>query len=288
MAEAENASEQVATGPWADLTDWSTWDRQPWPDQPPLCGPPDPKRPTWGGACAGPGEDGKGCHARWSSLWSGKRGEPAFCKLVPCYAQWKKEKRGRDASHDVELSPADQLRRDRKRAREEAAAPAQTHPVDSALPAPTTPATPVAVVGTWEPISLCAILGQRWKEPSAVQPWQRRSITSLGSGDIQVIAFGKYSEAPGEDTEGVPDAQWRTLAELTATFGADVAHHLWKTYLADIARAGHAAINAAEAYATEKVGSLGAGAMNGAGSDTEDNDETQTPAGWQAESSWVG
>ena len=68
MAEAENAQEQATTGPWADLTDWSTWDRQPWPDQPPLCGPPDPKRPTWGGACAGPGEDGKGCHARSNML----------------------------------------------------------------------------------------------------------------------------------------------------------------------------------------------------------------------------
>ena len=46
--------------------DWGTWDRLPFNDEPNEQ-PPDPKRPKWGGPCAGKGPDGKGCHARW---WS--------------------------------------------------------------------------------------------------------------------------------------------------------------------------------------------------------------------------
>ena len=283
-AEVDNVGEQATSGPWPELLDWSAWDRLPWPDEPPLDGPPDPKRTKWGGPCAGPGEDGKGCHARWASLWSGKKGEPTFCKLGPCYAAWRREKAERDAQKEIAgLSTGEKMRHVRKRAREEAELKAEL-PNPASLSAvampPLLPIPPLAMpIGTWEPIVVNAILGQRWKEPSAVEPWERRSIKNLGSGDFQVIAFGKYSEAPNRDSEGVPDAQWRTLAELTGSFGAEATRKLLRKYLADIERAGLFAIDAAEKYATDNVGGLGADpSLN---PQSGDEDETETPSHMQ-------
>ena len=148
--------------------DWTTWDLLPFNDSRPEGDPPDAKRGKWGGPCAGPGKEGTGCHARWASVWYGKKGESQFCKESACHKQWERERDAMRAEKaEAGLTQADRLRQERKGKRErgEAELGMGRPNVAQMAAAPATPGTPALATpvqsGTWDPVQIECFTGQR-------------------------------------------------------------------------------------------------------------------------------
>ena len=175
MAPQNNSGAQLAaaTAAVADDFDWTTWDQLPFDDSPPPGLPPDPKRGKWGGPCAGPGKDGKGCHQRWASVWYGKKGFPQFCKESACHARWAVLRdREKEAKAEAGLSQGERLRKERKEKRAHDEIEPESAPIRTGLAsAATTPISPAlstplqssaaSTCGVWEPVQFECILGQR-------------------------------------------------------------------------------------------------------------------------------
>ena len=246
-----------AAPPEAADFDWGTWDRLPFNDEPNEQ-PPDPKRPKWGGPCAGKGPGGKGCRERWSSLWSGRKGEPQFCKISACYKEWQAGKSVREEERALSrMSEADKARADRKRQKPTAAI--EVPHEQPALAQTTQPyaASAVAVPvsqpasGVWDPVNIKSILGQRWREPTAMQPWERRNHEKFFQSGPEFIVWGSFSDQPEEDTVGVQDAQWVSLTDITSIFGAEAALEKVREWLAYVERESAAHIAQVEQQASK-------------------------------------
>jgi hypothetical protein len=180
--------------------------------------------------------------------------------MSACYKQWKEGKEKRESERVLaSMSAGEKARADRKRQRDSAAT-AEEHVeqpvlVQTAQPyAASAVAMPVSGASSvWKPVNIRAILGQRWREPTAMPAWERRNCEKFFENGPEFIVQGCFSDQPDEDSVGVADGQWVSLTDIASIFGADAAMTKVREWLASVEK--EAAAHCAEVEeAAQKFG----------------------------------